>query len=79
MITLNVFFENYEPNHSNGTAILYENLITENVTLVLNNNLVLNEIQHFISKTVEILKLRYEKVNVDIKWETAKKEAKDNE
>ncbi len=75
MITLNVFFEEYNANYSEGTAILYENLITNDVKLVLNNHLVISEYQHFINKAVNILKLRYDEVKVNINYETTKKES----
>lgn len=73
MITLNVFFEEYDPNYSEGTATLYENLITDDVKLVLNNHLVISEFQHFINEAVNSLKLRYDEVKVNIHYETANK------
>lgn len=75
MITLDVYFNEYDPNYTNGTAVLYENLITNKVQLVLNNHLVLGEIKHLINKATNILKKRYDEVNVKVHWETAKKES----
>ncbi len=71
MITLNVFFNEYNPDSNDGTAILYENLITNNVELILNNHLLIGETKSFIKKAVKNLKTRYSEVKVNINWETA--------
>ena len=71
MITLNVFFNKYDPNYTDGTAILYENLITNEVKLILNNHLIISEIQHMVDRAVDILKKRYDEVKVNINWKTA--------
>lgn len=78
MIDLDVYFDSYDAYDTDGTAVLYENLITNRVHLVLNNHLVLGEIKHFIKKAENILKKRYAEVNVKIHWETAKKEEKED-
>lgn len=57
-----------------GTAVLIENLITDKVTLELSSKLAISETKTFIDKAVYILKRRYEKVNVNINWDTAIRE-----
>lgn len=76
MITLNVYFEEYDPNYTEGTAILYENLITNEVWLVLSNRLLLSETKHVITKAENILKRRYENVITNINWDKVRKEKK---
>ena len=73
MITLDVFFEEFNIEYTEGTATLYENLITNKVKLVISNHTFLNEIQYLINKAVKILKLRYKEIDVKIHWETANK------
>ena len=71
MITLKVFFNKYDPNYTDGTTVLYENLITNDVKLILNNHMIISEIQYIVNKATDILKKRYSEVKVDINWETA--------
>lgn len=73
MITLDVFFEEFNIEYTEGTATLYENLITNEVKLVISNHTLLNETQYLINKAVKILKLRYKEIDVKIHWETANK------
>jgi len=77
MIALDVFFREYNANYTDGTAILYENLITNKVKLILNNHLVINEIQTLVDRAVSILKTRYNVINVNIHWNTAQNEEVD--
>lgn len=70
MITLNVFFVN---NNELGTAMLIENLITNDVILELSSKLLIGETKSFIEKAVKNLKTRYSEVKVNINWETADK------
>lgn len=69
MITLNVFFEEYDPNYTDGTAVLYENLITNEVKLILNSHLIISETYKMLDIAVDILKTRYSEVRVNINWE----------
>ena len=71
MIELKVFFTD---EIDFGTAVLIENLITDKVTLELSSKLAISETKTFIDKAVYILKRRYEKVNVNINWNTAIRE-----
>lgn len=73
MITLDVFFEEFNIEYTEGTATLYENLITNEVKLVISNHTLLNETRYLINKAVKILKLRYKEINVKIHWETVNK------
>jgi len=60
---------------SHGTACLVENLITNEINLDLNPRVVINEVEHFINKTIEILKPRYgEDIDVDINWKSLKED-----
>lgn len=78
MITLNVYFVKHENN--NGTACLIENLITDDVSLEIEGNLYLNEINSFINKAVNLLKTRYKTVSININWDSIEiEEVKDNE
>lgn len=74
MIELDVYFEEYDPNFSDGTAILKENLITNKIQLIVNRNLVINEIYAFINKAKKILEKRYSQVKVNICWDSLGKE-----
>lgn len=71
MITLDVYFvkETYI-----GTAYLVENLITDDIQLEISDKVFIHEIKAIINKAVNKLKKRYEKVNVDIHWDTANNE-----
>lgn len=81
MITLDVYFDNSDLD---GQAMLIENLITNKVELLLKTTLYLGEVKAFIDKATNMLNNRYEKVNVNIHWNTPseeklEKESKNNE
>lgn len=76
MITVNVFFQEYDVNYTDGTAIMYENLITNEIKVILNNHLVLNEINYLMDKLEKNLKSRYKDIQINMNWGTANKEEK---
>lgn len=55
MTTLKVFFKSHDINYE-GTAVLHENLITNECKLELDSGLFMDEIGTFINTAVEILK-----------------------
>lgn len=73
MITLNVYFGSDLAEYG-STATLFENLITNEVQLILSSKIFLGETRTFIDKAVEILKRRYETVNVKVHWDSIKSE-----
>ena len=76
MIELKVFFTD---EIDFGTAMLFENSITNEVILELSTKLLIGETKIFINKAVDILKRRYGKVNVNINWDTAIGEKEDKD
>lgn len=68
MITLEVCFSCNEYD-ADGTAVLYENLISGKVKLILSTQLYIDEAKVFIDKAVNILKLRYKDVRININWD----------
>ncbi|MGM9881604.1 MAG: hypothetical protein ACI31S_02030 [Bacilli bacterium] len=71
MITLEVCFS-YNDYDIDGTAVLYENLISGEVKLILSTRLYINEAKILIDKAVNILKLRYKDVKININWDNSK-------
>mgnify|MGYP004532517293 FL=1 len=74
MVDLEVYFNSDES--FDGQALMIENLLTDRITLHLKNNLFLSETNHFINKATDILKRRYDIVNVNVHWGSIKKEGK---
>lgn len=70
MIQLDVYFN--DDINLDGQALLEENLITGQVVLRLKEKLFISEIRYFIDKATELLKKRYDVVNVDIHWDSIK-------
>lgn len=68
---LDVYFNN--DCSMDGQAILEENLITNECKLLLKTTLFISETRTFINKAVEILKKRYDLINVVIHWDSADK------
>lgn len=68
MITLEVCFSCNEYD-VDGTAVLYENLISGKVKLILSTKSYIDETKVFIDKAVNILKLRYKDVKININWD----------
>ncbi len=66
MINLDVYFN--DDVSMDGQALLEENLITGHVVLQLKQKLFLHETKHFINKATELLKKRYDMVNVNVHW-----------
>lgn len=69
MAMLNVYFIN-DKEHLHGTATLIEDIITDSVTLELANDIFMDEVHTFIGKCVEILRKRYNHVDVKIHWDS---------
>ena len=74
MIDLHVYFN--DDSSFDGQALIIENLLTDRITLHLKNNLFIDETEKFINKATEILKRRYDIVNVIVHWDSIKKEGK---
>ncbi len=74
MIDLQVYFN--DDSSFDGQALMIENLLTDRITLHLKNNLFIDETEKFINKATEILKRRYDIVNVIVHWDSIKKEGK---
>lgn len=70
MITLEVYFNDNES--FDGQALLEENLITNQCKLLLKPTLFVSETKSFIDKATELLKQRYENVEVEIHWNSLK-------
>lgn len=66
-ITLQVYF--IDGINSLGTAVMVENLITNDVQLELSKTIFLHEVYSFVEKTIDILKQRYSEVDVNINWD----------
>lgn len=66
---LNVYFTE---NNDLGTAVLIENLITNEVLLELPGKIFIGKMKVFINKAVAQLKLRYDEVKVNINWRNIK-------
>ena len=74
MIDLHVYFN--DDSSFDGQALIIENLLTDKIKLHLKNNLFIDETEKFINKATEILKRRYDIVNVIVHWDSIKKEGK---
>ncbi len=74
MIDLHVYFN--DDSSFDGQALIIENLLTDRIKLHLKNNLFIDETEKFINKATEILKRRYDIVNVIVHWDSIKKEGK---
>lgn len=74
MIELNVYFNN--DSEFNGQALLINNLMTGKVVLHLKENIFLKEVNKYIDQAVGILKRNFDIVNVNIHWDSVKKEGK---
>lgn len=74
MIDLHVYFN--DDSSFDGRALIIENLLTDRIKLHLKNNLFIDETEKFINKATEILKRRYDIVNVIVHWDSIKKEGK---
>lgn len=74
MIELNVYFNN--DSEFNGQALLINNLMTGKVTLHLKEELFLKEVNKYIDQAVGILKRSFDIVNVNVHWDSVKKEGK---
>lgn len=74
MMDLHVYFN--DDISFDGQALMIENLFTNRITLHLKNNLFIDETEKFINKATEILKRRYDIVNVIVHWDSIKKEGK---
>lgn len=69
IMKLDVYFNN--DDLIDGQGVLEENLITGDCKLLLKTTLYISETRKFIDKAVEILKKRYDLVNVVIHWDSA--------
>lgn len=59
-----------------GSAVMCENLITNEVTLELSDKLFLGEIKALTNKALKILKPRYQDIKAQINWDSLKESDK---
>ncbi len=74
MINLDVYFN--DDISMDGQAILEENLITNECRLYLKTKLFISETRAFIDKATNLLKQRFDVVNVNIHWESCERNKK---
>lgn len=74
MVELHVYFN--KDASFDGQALLITNLMTGKVTLHLKEDLFLKEVNKYIDQAVGILKRSFDIVNVNVHWDSVKKEGK---
>ena len=74
-MTLNVYFIDHQ-NNWDGSAVLRENLITDECILEIDSGVFIDETRKFIDKATQILKKRYENVTVKMHWDIIGKDDK---